>query len=435
MSSSWLSTVRKKLSLLNPLRLFYHRMLAILALLWYRFPSEELTVICVTGTNGKTSTCHFIAQILSAAGLKVGMTTTALFRLGDDVWENNTKMTTLSPWFTQGFLRRMVQEKCQVAIIETSSHAITMNRLYGVNYDVAVVTNVTSDHLDLHGTLEHYRATKEKLFSDLNSLRRKPLTKKVSVINLDDPIARRFGKYLADQKIEYGENGKADLKVVDLVYAPAGTTGAVVMGGERYPFSLPIPGPYNVSNALAAIGAALAVKIPWEKILAAVAQLQPAPGRLELVSNPRDLTVVVDYAHTGDALEKLLSVFNKSVRGRIILVFGATGDRDPGRRPALAAVAERLADLLIVTDDDPYTEDHLSIIRDICQSLKRPEGEDLWVIPDRRLAIRTAIKLAEPGDVVVIAGKGCEKVQITNEGSIPWSDRQIAEEYLAEGIE
>lgn len=423
-------TLKRKISLNNPLRLWYHKLQAVLALLVYRFPSEELTVICVTGTNGKTTTCNLIAQLLTAAGYRVGMTSTVMFKIGEKIWSNNSKMTTLGPWFMQRMLRQMVKNGCQYAVLETSSHALVQHRLWGVNYDVAVVTNVTKDHLDLHGTLEHYIATKERLFSEINLLKRKPRTKKISVINLDDPVSRAWRRLPTDQVVEYSLTKKADVQAVKIEYQPTITTGQLIINNEVIEVAYPLPGEFNLANLLAAVGVVITQKVDWQKLPEMIQHLTGVPGRLEVVKN-KNVQIIIDYAHTGDALEKLLTVFNRTVQGRIILVFGATGERDVNRRVDLAQVAHKLADLIIVTDDDAYAEDHLKIIKDIEQALPRQEGDDFWIIPDREEAIKTAIMLAQPEDMVILAGKGGENVQVTNHGIIPWSDRQLAEKYAA----
>src|SRR3989339_558022 len=395
----------------SPIRLFYHKIRAILAALIYRFPSENMTVIGVTGTNGKTSTCHFLADILMEAGNKVGMLTTSDFRLGDQLIVNDYKMTTLSPFILQKLLRQMVSIGCKYAIVEVTSHALDQSRLWGINVDIALFTNISHDHLDYHGSKNEYLAAKGKLFESINYSKRKPKIPKIVILNGDDPEFPYFEKYIADRSYIYGIK-KGSFQAKNLQLAPNGSKFLLKIPNNQIEITFPLPGKFNIENALAAATTAVALEINLAIIQQGLQKAKPVPGRLERIDEGQKYNIIVDYAHAPDSLEKLLVMFRELTPQKLILVFGATGDRDRTKRPIMGEIAAKYADFIILTNDDPYSENPIQIMEEVIKGFSRKEGNKFWRIPDRRQAIRLGLAIAREGDTVIIAGKGCEPYQV-----------------------
>lgn len=423
--------LRKKMSSNNPLRLMYHQVMAVLAALYYRFPSRSLNVIGVTGTKGKTTTTNLIAAILTEAGHKVGMTSTILFQVGDNKWSNLTKQTTLGPFFLQKLLRRMVDEGCSHAVLEVSSHAIHQNRIWGITFDTAVLTNIGEDHLEYHGGFDNYLHTKGLLFANLNRSQHKPRIPKVAVLNKDDSHFVYFDQFLVDREYTYGMGG-GTCYGSDISLTPRGCNFTLHVPNNQIEIDLKLPGEFNVYNALAAATVALANNINLAVIKSALEKATSIPGRFETIDCGQKYTIVVDYAHTHDSLEKVLSLYKRLTKGKLYVVFGATGGgRDKAKRPKMGKVADKNADYVIVTTDDPYEENEWQIIEDITAGIKRKEGEKFWRVPHRLEAIKLALTMAVESDTVVVAGKGAEGVQMLAGGSVPWDDRQVVRELLA----
>jgi len=418
----------------NPLRLFYHKLKAVVAAVWYRFPSEQMTVIGVTGTNGKTTTCHLITDILREAGNKVGMITTADFRIVDQVIPNQFKMTTLSPFVTQKMLRQMVNRGCTYAVVEVTSHAMDQSRLWGVNIDCAIFTNISHEHLDYHGTKKDYIQAKGKLFASLNYSKRKPNIPKMSILNGDDPESVYFEQFVADRTYIYGLS-KGSFQGLSPVFRADGTYFIYKVPNAQIDVDLPLPGQFNVENALAAATLAVALQINLDIIKKALENAGSVPGRIERIDEGQKYTVIVDYAHTPDSLEKLLAMFSELTKKRLIVVFGATGDRDRTKRPEMGKIVDKYADLILLTNDDPYTEDPIQIIEEVTKGISREEGARFWKIPNRRQAIRVALALAKEDDTVIVAGKGCEEFQVVGDQKIPSDDRHIVRDYLSRTVE
>lgn len=422
---------KNKLSTSNPLRLFYHQVVAVLATVYYRFPSRFLNVIAVTGTKGKSTTTNLIAGILTEAGHKVGMTSTILFQVGDNKWANLTKITTLGPFFLQKMLRRMVDEGCTHAVLEVSSHAIHQNRIWGINFDTAVLTNIGEDHLDYHGGFQNYLHTKGLLFARLNRSSRKAGIPKVTVLNKDEPHNLYFDQFLADRKYTYGLGG-GTCYASDIILSPKGSTFTLHIPNHELEINFNLPGEFNVYNALAAATVGLVNNINLMVIKSSLEKSGSIPGRFESIDCGQKFTVVVDYAHTSDSLEKLLALYKKLTKGKLFLVFGATGGgRDKGKRPRMGAIAHKYADFVVVTDDDPYEEDRWEIIEQVSKGIPRQEGDRFWKIPHRLEAIKLVLSLAQEGDTVLLAGKGAEEIQIIGTQKIPWDDRKVVRELLA----
>ena len=426
--------LKSRISSDNPLRLAYHQIVAVAAALYYRFPSRYLNVIGVTGTKGKTTTVNLIAAILSEAGFKVGMTSTINFRVNNLQWSNPAKITTLGPFFLQKILRQMVHEGCTHAILEVSSHSIHQNRVWGINFDTAVLTNVGEDHLEYHGGFQNYLRIKGLLFAHLNRSQRKPRVPKASVLNVDDPNFLYFDEFLADRKYTYGMSG-GTCRASDIVLNANGAVFDLNVPNQSLRISLKLPGQFNVYNAVAASAVALANGINLNVIKTALEKASVIPGRLEVIDCGQKYTIIVDYAHTHDSLEKLLALYRKLTKNKLFVVFGATGGgRDKSKRPKMGAVADKYADYIIVTDDDPYEEDEWKIIEEVASGIKREEGKNFWKIPHRNEAIKLALDLAKAGDVVVIAGKGCEEIQIIGDKKIPWDDRKVVRNLLSQPV-
>lgn len=429
-----LDKLKRLISDTNPLRLFYHQIKAVIAVIVYGFPSKNLNVIGVTGTNGKTTTVNLITMILEEAGHKVGMASTINFQIGANKWTNTSKQTTMSPFTLQKMLRDMVKEGCSHAVLEVSSHSITQSRVLGVNFDSAVITNVTEDHIEYHGSFQMYLQAKGDLFKRLNKSRRKPNIPKVSIINQDDPQFSFFDQFIVDRKYTYSLK-RGTCYATDVNLYPGGSTFNLHVPNNQIEIELHLSGEFNIYNALAAATVALANNINVKTIKIALEKAKGVPGRLELVEAGQPYSIVVDYAHSPDSLQKLLELYRKLTEGKLFVVFGATGGgRDKSKRPTMGAIADEFADYIILTNDDPYEEDEWQIIENITEGIKRKEGDRLWKIPHRYEAIRLALTLAKEGDSVVIAGKGCEEIQIIGKEKIPWDDRNAVRELLSRDV-
>jgi len=403
----------------------YHLLHAVLANAWYGFPARRLTVIGVTGTNGKTTTSQFIARILMQAGKKVALASTINFQIGERTWVNASKFTTMSSWKLQRFLRDAVREGCTHAVIETSSHALSQNRVWGIPYAIAVMTNVTREHLDYHETMAQYREAKCQLFRGA----------KQAVVNLDMEDPEYFCNVNGDEQgkkkqvLTYGiKDPQAQLLAADITLDFKGTEFTV----EETHFHLNIPGLFNIENALAALGVARLLAIDFSVAREALAGVTGVPGRMELVPNHINADILIDYAVTPDAFEKLYtSILPLKIPGsKIIHVFGACGERDRGKRPQMGEIASSYADIIILTNEDPFHENPEQIIDDIEQGVTKKKDKTYFRIFDRREAIHKALILAEIGDIVLITGKGAEVSMALGDQHVPWNERQVVEEEL-----
>ena len=415
--------------------LWTHKIRAILAALIYRFPAKNIRVIMVTGTNGKTTTCHMIAKILEAANYKVAMATTINFKIGSKEWKNMTKMTMVSPFALQKFIRDAVRGNCHWLVLETTSHAIAQYRIWSIKPKIAVLTNITHDHLDYHKTYEEYRDTKAKIFQEAET----------AIINMDDKSASFFLKLEGQKIITYGTESpeterprKPELLAKKIILEPTGSLFTVITPESQIAINLKLPGKFNIYNTLAALGVAYEFKMNLELAKEALEQIENIPGRMEKVEMGQSFNCIIDYAHTPDALEKIYSTLELSKKGRIIAVFGACGDRDRSKRPIMGALAGRFADVVIVTNEDPYTEDAVKIIEEVAAGVPRgadkahpkTEGENFFKILDRRAAMEKAFELAHKNDIVVITGKGAEDWMVVGHEKIPWSDKKVVKELL-----
>lgn len=421
----FLNILREKISPQNPLLFLYHKCLVVAAAIFYRFPARRMKIVAVTGTKGKSTTVYLLASILKAAGLKVGAAGTIQFQIGERVWVNETKQTTQGRFTLQRLLRRMADAKCNVAILEVTSHALVQSRLFGVPVHTAVLTNIQRDHLEYHGGFEPYVAAKAKLFA---------LPPENAVLPAEEKELRHFENSLSARKIFYGIT-KGDVRAVDISH-DSGTVLFMLRAPEgQEKICLHLPGEFNIRNALAAASAAISLGVRLGKIKEGLESVCSIPGRMEEIRvNKNQPAVFVDYAHTPESLEAALDVCKKIANknhGKLFLVFGATGGgRDKAKRPEMGKVAARFADEIFVTDDDPYTEDRAGIIEQVAVGTGRREGEGLWKILGRREAIVLVLSRASRHDAVLIAGKGCEPIQIIGHQKIPWDDREVVREIL-----
>lgn len=394
---------------------------------FYGRPSERLAVSGVTGTNGKTTAAFLIKSILEHSGRKAGLIGTINYMIGDKEYPA-PHTTPEAPEF-QGYLAKMVEAHCGCAVCEVSSHALALKRADYTDFKVAVFTNLTRDHLDFHGTMENYFEAKKRLFAELLS------PNGTAVINADDPYAQRLIGATKAKVITYGIEKNADIKAHDIKNAFDGLSFKICLSGKVSFFgkgdmeiASPLVGIPNVYNILSACGAALALGAGWEEVASAIRVTGHAKGRFEKVETGRGFLCIVDYAHTDDALRRLIETARGLVKGgRVITVFGCGGDRDKGKRPLMGSVAATLSDEVFITSDNPRSEDPEEIIKDILAGVAK---DNYKVEPDRRRAIFSAIILAKPGDIVLIAGKGHEEYQEEKGGRVRFSDKEVAEEAL-----
>ena len=416
----------------------YHWTLAQVASALYRHPSRELIVIGVTGTNGKTTTCYAIAKALEATGAKTGCTTTAIMKIAEREWINTTKMTMPGRFYLQRKLREMVKAGCRYAVIETSSQGIVQHRHIGIAYDIAVFTNLTPEHIEAHGGFENYKRAKRGLFEQLARLPVKQLggtaIPHVAVINAES----EHGAYYAETPglthvqwygIEQASRYPGAVQAKHLAFLSGGSTCEV----NGYPMRLKLPGRYNVENMLAALAVCQALTVPLEGVISRLEKITGLPGRFERVELGQPWNVIIDYAPEPESLRQFYGALASVTHTRLIHVLGSCGGgRDVARRPILGRMAGEKADIVIVTNEDPYDDDPLAIIEQVAagarEAGKSETAHTLFTIPDRAAAIAQAMKLAQPQDLVVITGKGCETwMCVANDQKIPWNEREAAE--------
>lgn len=400
--------------------IFWHFPQAVLAAYWYGFPGRKLKVVGITGTNGKTTTTTLIGRMLEAAGRKVAVASTIAVRMNGEERVNATKFTTASPWAVQQFLREAVTNDCEYAVLEVSSHALDQYRVWGIHFVVAVITNITREHLDYHHTLEQYREAKEKLFQMAD----------IGVVNLDMVKPETFLQ-LTEKTWMYSTKEKtADVVADDINLDFRGSTFRALATS----FTTTLPGLFNIENALAMIATGQALAVSKEAMQEALRETRGIPGRMELVPNDRGVDILIDYAVTPDSFEKLYTTVSplKIPGTKMIHVFGACGERDRGKRPEMGKLASENADIIILTNEDPYYEDPEKIIDDIEEGISRKkQNEQYYRIFDRRSAIRKALELSERGDIVLITGKGAEETMAIGNQRISWQERRVIEEELA----
>jgi UDP-N-acetylmuramoyl-L-alanyl-D-glutamate--2,6-diaminopimelate ligase len=388
----------------------------------YGRPAEKLKLVGVTGTNGKTTTTYLIDSILRAAGNRTGLFGTIAYRT--PAGERAAKNTTPESLDLQRFLAEVRDGGGNFAVMEASSHALALDRLWGCAFAVAVFSNLTRDHLDFHKTFEEYFAAKRRLFESTGAAR-----PAVGVVNNDDPYGKRLAG-LAQRTLTYGLENGADISTKKFALSFSGLEFTVATPEGKFAVRSPLVGRINVYNILAAIGAAIGLGISNEQIVAGIEQLQNVPGRFERISLGQPFLVIVDYAHTDDALKNLIATARElNPSGRIITLFGCGGDRDRAKRPLMGEVAGRESDLVVLTSDNPRSEDPLRIINDAIVGLQKTNAK-YRVEADRAAAIEIALDEARPGDIVLLAGKGHETYQVLKERTIDFDDREMARSAL-----
>ncbi len=402
-----------------------HRALAELANMFYHNPTKSFSLIGVTGTNGKTTVSHLIESIHRSEHQKTGLIGTINMKIGDEEYE--TRNTTPEPLLLQKQFARMRDQQVNTAVMEVSSHALSLGRVRGCDYDVAVFTNLTQDHLDYHGTMDEYRQAKGLLFSQLGNTYDTG-RKKVAVLNADDEASDKYEEMTSAHILRYGIDNEAEIKAHHISFSANGTRFGLTTPDAEREVTIKLTGKFSVYNALAAIGACLANGLPLDHILTSLEQIEGVPGRFELVDEGQNYPVIVDYAHTPDSLENVLQTVKDMAIGKVFAVVGCGGDRDRTKRPLMAKIASQLADTAVLTSDNPRSEDPERILDDMVEGI---EGEYVR-ITDRAEAIRYCVEHAKEGDVVLIAGKGHETYQIIGDQVLDFDDRITARQAIKE---
>lgn len=412
-------------SLKNVTQLIHHdvsSMEALLAATFYQFPSQELLMVAITGTNGKTTTSFLVKHLLDKKYGLCGLVGTIENIIGENRYQ--AKLTTPDVAHNHKLLREMCVHECKACVMEVTSHALDQGRVKHVDFDIAIFTNLTQDHLDYHRDMESYCSAKNKLFLSLNSPSSKKGIKK-AIVNIDSPWHEKITQGCNATLFTYAiENRNADLFASDIVMKEKFTSFMLNYQGKKFPCKSPLIGRFNIYNVLAALSVGIAKDIPIEELIDALASFKSVSGRLELVPNALNLNIFVDFAHSDDALKNVLLTLREiKDRGKIITVFGCGGDRDNTKRPKMGKVAEELSDAVIITSDNPRSEDPSTIIQQIEKGFLKKE----YVVEvDREKAIEKAIEMASPKDVILIAGKGHEAYQIFANQTIPFDDRKKA---------
>lgn len=418
----------------SPARLLWHRGKSFCAALRYGFPARHLTIIGVTGTDGKTTTVSMIAHILTGSGIRCGAVSTAFFRIGEDTTWNATQKTSPSPFLIQHLLRQLVSDGCTHAVLECSSHGLVQHRMDWTWPRIAAITNTTPEHLDYHGTMEQYRLDKALLFRMLR-------TNGAKILNLEDDSYDLLEAIPTKRTLSYGgtplpdeDRGSEEFLWVSDVLAEPLSTEALLHRIRRGPHAsseeeaslvLQVPGLFNVENALCAISVSCATGISVQTAAAALSSFTGVPGRMERIEGPQRFSVYVDFTVTPAAYEKTLSALRKILpEGRRLLVLtGSCGDRMREKRPQIGRICSTLADVVVVTNEDPYTEDPERIIDEVWAGISG--AAQAHRISDRREAIQFILTQAQPGDIVLLCGKGSDTTMMTAEGQIPWNEREI----------
>ena len=394
----------------------------------YGNPARDLSVIAVTGTNGKTTTVNFLNEILKEAGYRTAMFSTANIEIAGEQTVNDTNSTTATVARLQKFFRDAKKADVEFALIEATSHALDQYKFEGVPIEMAIMTNLTQDHLDYHKTMENYAAAKAKLFE---------MNPNLVVLNADDEWFDYFNNFATEsQKITYGEGESADVKIENFkLYKKGSEANLRIDNNVELEIATNLPGEFNIYNMTAAAAGAYLLGISLKDIQEGIANLEGVSGRFEYATPGLPFDTIVDYAHTPDALEKLLKSAKEISKNRTILVFGACGDRDREKRPIMGKIAQDLADRIIITDEENYTEDATQIREEIISGISKKNDKlpaNIQEIPDRKEAIRKALQIAGKGDIVLIIGLGHEVYRVIDGEKTPWNDTQIVREIAQE---
>lgn len=413
--------------------------LAYLSAAWYGFPARRLTVVGVTGTDGKTTTCNLLYHILAAASRRVGLISTVNAVIGDQVFDTGLHTTTPDSPDVQRYMAEMVAAGMEVAVLEATSHGLEQHRVAACDFDVAVVTNVTHEHLDIHGSLEAYQQAKARLFHHLMAGYHKPGVPKVAVLNADDDSYRYLRPIPAEVTLAYTVGGDADVVATSIRRIGNETRFSVAAPGPRsFEVRTLLPGDYNVSNILAATAAALALGVPTKAIRQGVWEVKGVVGRGERIDEGQDFIAMVDFAHTPNALQRALVMARTLTEGRVIAVFGSAGERDRAKRAWMGSIGGRLADISVLTAEDPRRESLDAILAEMAQGAERAgavEGKSFFCVPDRAQAIQFAVDLAKAGDVVITCGKGHEQSMCFGTVETPWSEHDALRSALRHRLE
>lgn len=397
----------------------------ILASKFYGNPTQRLRLIGITGTNGKTTTTYLIKSIMEANKQKIGLLGTISTQIGDKIFVSSR--TTPEALDLQSLFKEMADNNVDYAVMEVSSHSLELGRVEGCNFKIGVFTNLTQDHLDFHKTIENYRNAKKKLFY---------MTNGINIINIDDEHGRIIAdelKELETPLITYGIDNKADIMAKHIDITSKGVGFTIVTPEYEADLNIRIPGKFSVYNALAAASTAYAEGIDKDVIREGLGKVDNVPGRSEILKTETPYTVIVDYAHTPDGLQNILASVKQYAKGRVITLFGCGGDRDKEKRPIMGGVAGRMSDYCIITSDNPRSEEPMDIIRQTEAGIK-PTDCDYICIENRRDAIKYALSMAKPDDIVLLAGKGHETYQVLRDRTIPFDERDIVEELLREEV-
>jgi len=428
-----LKKVKSMFWLDNPLRLLYHKIRAVIANFMYGFPHKDMIIIWITWTNWKTTTCNIVARWLKEAWKKVFMFTTVNIIIDDEEFTNDTKMTSPDAFVLQKWLAYAKKKGCEIAVIETASHWIKMNRIWWLNYDIVALTNITQDHLDLHKTMEDYVATKLEIFKKMMLYKRKDWIKKVAVINTDSNYSELFTSETYDTLFTYGKNYKANLQPKNIKTSIEWTEFELDIPWENLFIKTKLIWDFNVYNIMCAVWIFSSLGFSRDLIEKAASNVFWVPWRMDLLESEDGFKIYIDYAHTEDALKNVLETL-RSLEWikKIITVFGATWDRDKTKRPIMGQIVSEFSDLVILTEDDNYSEDVHDIMKDVIPWIERKEWEWFWIIPERKEAIMTALVAAKKGDIVLLAGKWDEHMIIRNNWAEEWHDKTVAKKILEE---
>lgn len=424
----------------QPIKNIYHLLLAIVANIFFGFPARKIKIIGVTGTDGKTTTVQMITKIIEEAGKSVAMASTINFRIKGEEEKNSSHFTTMSVWKLQKFIKEAVKKNCEYLVLEVSSHSLDQKRIWGINFETAAITNITREHLDYHKTMKKYRKIKLKLF--------KKAKKIVVNMDMDSPMefininsnAEKFGyainskKQFLNEKIKTIVAENIELGILGTEYKMhVFNASHSDLGGQDMTYKIQLPGLFNVENALAATAVALGEGIEQKTIKEALKKISGVAGRMEAIENDLDLDIIIDYAVTPNALERLYSFLLslKKNDSKIIAIFGSCGDRDRGKRPIMGEIISKYADFLIITNEEPYYEDPEKIINEISKGIKnKKENINFWKIIDRREAIKKALSIANKKDIIVITGMGDQDSMIVKGKKIIWNDKQVILEEI-----
>ncbi|MFN7036368.1 MAG: UDP-N-acetylmuramoyl-L-alanyl-D-glutamate--2,6-diaminopimelate ligase [Bellilinea sp.] len=414
--------------------------LAYLSAAFFDFPARSLTVIGVTGTDGKTTTSNIIYSILRSAGLNAGIVSTVNAVIGDEVIDTGFHVTTPEAPDVQRYLAKMRDAGLTHVVLEATSHGLAQDRVTACEFDIGVVTNITHEHLDYHGSYEAYRAAKARLFQHLQTTVAKPQgNPRLAVLNRDDESYDYLNNLISGRKLTYSVGSTADFMALHPEYSPAGLTFQVRFDGKNLiKMNSRLVGEYNLSNILAALTATIGgLGIPPADAVLGVEKMNPVPGRMERIDLGQDFTAIVDFAHTPNALKRALQTARRMTGGRVIAVFGSAGLRDRLKRRMMAEVSAEMADVTILTAEDPRTESLEAILEEMAKAAQLRggiEGKNLFRVADRGAAIRLGVQLAKPGDLVMALGKGHEQSMCFGEIEYPWDDRTAMRAALAERL-